>query len=143
MNRLYTYPITEKRKQTEKNTIKNILHNNGYDTNIIKRSNQTKRKKWAIFTYSTKEVTKITKLFKVTQIKIAFRTRNTIENILKQKPQLDKYNKSGIYQMKCVDCPLKYIGQTGRTFNARYKEFIHDIRNNNSNSAYLKAGLLK
>jgi hypothetical protein len=38
--------------------------------------------------------------------------------------------------MKCLDCPLKYVGQTGRTFSTRYKEHIHDIRSNNSNSAY-------
>jgi hypothetical protein len=36
-----------------------------------------------------------------------------------------------------MDCPLKYIGRTGRTFNTRYKEHIHDIRSNNSNSGYL------
>jgi hypothetical protein len=38
--------------------------------------------------------------------------------------------------MKCLDCPLKYIGQTGRTFNIRYNEHIHAIRKNNSNSGY-------
>jgi hypothetical protein len=38
--------------------------------------------------------------------------------------------------MKYLDCPLKYIGQTGRTFNVRYKEHIHAIRNNNNNSGY-------
>jgi hypothetical protein len=38
--------------------------------------------------------------------------------------------------MKCLDCPLKYIGQTGRTFNIRYKEHIQAIRNNNSNLGY-------
>jgi hypothetical protein len=38
--------------------------------------------------------------------------------------------------MKWLDCPLKYIGQTGRTFNIRYKEHIHAIRNNNNNSVY-------
>jgi hypothetical protein len=38
--------------------------------------------------------------------------------------------------MKCLDCPLKYIGQTGRTFNTRYKEHTQVIRNNNSNSGY-------
>jgi hypothetical protein len=32
--------------------------------------------------------------------------------------------------MKCMDYPLKYVGQTGRTFNTRYKEYIHDIRSN-------------
>jgi hypothetical protein len=38
--------------------------------------------------------------------------------------------------MKCLDCPLNYIGQTGRIFSIRYKEHIHAIRNNNSNSGY-------
>jgi hypothetical protein len=31
---------------------------------------------------------------------------------------------------------LKYIGQTGRTFNVRYKEHIHAIRSNKSNCGY-------
>jgi hypothetical protein len=35
-----------------------------------------------------------------------------------------------------MDCPLKYVEQTGRTFNARYKEHIHDIRSNNSDTGY-------
>jgi hypothetical protein len=43
--------------------------------------------------------------------KIAFRTTNTIQNILRHQPLIDKYSRSGIYQMKCLDCPLKYIGQ--------------------------------
>jgi hypothetical protein len=38
--------------------------------------------------------------------------------------------------MKCLDFPLKYLGQTGRTFNVRYKEHSQAIRNNNSNSGY-------
>jgi hypothetical protein len=32
--------------------------------------------------------------------------------------------------------PTEYIGQMGRTFNIRYKEHIHDIRSNNSNTGY-------
>jgi hypothetical protein len=38
--------------------------------------------------------------------------------------------------MKCLDCPLKYIGRTGRIFHTRYKEHIKAIRNNNSNLGY-------
>jgi hypothetical protein len=38
--------------------------------------------------------------------------------------------------MKCLDCPLKFIGQRGGTFHTRYKEHIRAIRNNNSNSVY-------
>jgi hypothetical protein len=35
LNRLHTYSITEKAKDAEKNTIRNILHNNEYDKNLI------------------------------------------------------------------------------------------------------------
>jgi hypothetical protein len=38
--------------------------------------------------------------------------------------------------MKCFDLPLKYIGQTERTFNLRYKEYIQAIRSNCSESGY-------
>jgi hypothetical protein len=75
--------------------------------------------KWAMFTYSGREIRKITKLFRDTEIKIASRTRNTIQNIVRPTTQTDKYGKSGIYQMKCLDCPLKYIGQTDRSFHTR------------------------
>jgi hypothetical protein len=52
------------------------------------------------------------------------------------KTKTEKYDNSGVYQMKCLDCPLRYIGQTGRTFKIRYKEHIQAIRNQNSNSGY-------
>jgi hypothetical protein len=38
--------------------------------------------------------------------------------------------------MKFLDCPLKYIGQTGRTFNLRYKEHVQAVRSNCSKSGY-------
>jgi hypothetical protein len=62
--------------------------------------------------------------------------QKAIQNIMKQHPQTDKHNKSGIYQMKCLECSVKYIGQTGRAFHTRFKEHIQAIRNNNSNSGY-------
>jgi hypothetical protein len=37
-----------------------------------------------------------------------------------------------------MGCPLKYIGQTGRTIKTRYKEHMQAIRKNNSNSGYSK-----
>lgn len=54
----------------------------------------------------------------------------------KTSPRTDKYNKIGMYQLKCLDYPLKYTGQTGRAFNTSFKEHIQAIRNNNSNSGY-------
>jgi hypothetical protein len=100
---VHTYPITKEAKHSEITTIKSILHNNEYDTNLMKRPTQkinqetdtdTKRKTiWATFTYSGKQIRKITKVFKNTKIKTAFRTQNTIQNILQAKTQTDKYTK--------------------------------------------------
>jgi hypothetical protein len=39
-------------------------------------------------------------------------------------------------QMKFMDCPLKYVGQTSRTFYTRYKGHIQEIWNNNGNLVY-------
>jgi hypothetical protein len=44
--------------------------------------------------------------------------------------------KSGIYQMRCMDYPLKYMRQTSQTFQTGYKGHIQAIRNNNGNSVY-------
>jgi hypothetical protein len=65
--------------------------------------------------------------------KTAFRMQYTILSIVKQHPQTDKYNRSGIYQMKCLPCPL---GQTGRSFHTSYEEHIPAIRNSHGNSGY-------
>jgi hypothetical protein len=54
----------------------------------------------------------------------------------KTSPRTDKYNKIGIYQMKCLDCPLKYTGQAGRALHIRCKEHMQAIRNNNTNLVY-------
>jgi hypothetical protein len=43
--------------------------------------------------------------------------------------------------MRCMDCPLKYIGQTDRTFKTRYNEHIQAVRSNNGNSGYSKHNL--
>jgi hypothetical protein len=81
-------------------------------------------------------VRQVTKISKDTQHKIAFGIQNTIKNILRHKTNTDKYDNSGVYHMKCLNCPLRYRGQTGRIFKIRYKEHIQAIRNNNTNSGY-------
>ena len=156
IDRVNNYPITKTAKDIEISNINNILINNKYNTEVItklitnnkyqnikkKQNNienleeQKTKMKWATFTYIGKETRTITKIFRDTKLKIAFRTKNNLQHILKTKPKMSKYNKSGIYRMKCLDCHKEYIGQTGRKFNTRYKEHIHDIRTNNSNTGY-------
>jgi hypothetical protein len=78
-----------------------------------------------------KETRAITKLFKNTNLRIAYKTNNTLQKHLEVKNiDPDKYSHSGIYEMKCNSCHLKYIGQTGRNFKTRYKEHIHAIHTN-------------
>jgi hypothetical protein len=72
LNRLHTYPITGKAKDAVKNTTKNIIYNNEYDTYLIakplphqKKKNthadsQREKTKWVTFTYSGKEVRRFT-----------------------------------------------------------------------------------
>jgi hypothetical protein len=77
------------------------------------------------------------KLFKEFNVNISFRTRNTIENILtKQRSLRNQYDKSGVYGLKCQNCPSIYIGQTGRSFRVRYKEHIQDIKSNKSRTGF-------
>jgi hypothetical protein len=114
LNRLHTYPL-QRNLNKQKNTIKNILQKNEYNTNLLDISLSQPQKQniheepkhqkaeWATFTYCGKEVRQITKLFKNTQMRAAFLTKNTISNILKHNTQTDKYNNSAIYQMKCLD----------------------------------------
>ena len=78
------------------------------------RKTGTYTQKWASFTYVSKDTTYITNLFKKTDMKIALRTRNTIQKRLMQKHMTpDKYTRSGAYKLTCPDCDKAYIGQTG------------------------------
>jgi hypothetical protein len=60
-----------------------------------------------------------------------------IKHLLKiNENKNDNYNLRGVYQLQCADCPLKYMGQTGRTFKIRFREHIIGIKNNGLNSIF-------
>jgi hypothetical protein len=88
-----------------------------------------KKIKWATFTYCGPEIISITNLFRNTDLNIAFNTTITIKQDLKSKRiSKDTYNQSGIYQLKCSEYPLTYIGQTGHALRVRYREHITAIK---------------
>jgi hypothetical protein len=64
-----------------------------------------------------------TKLFTDTQYKYHSERRTQYKTV-KRYPRTDEYSNSGIYQMKFLGCPLRYMGQTGRILQASYKEHI-------------------
>jgi hypothetical protein len=107
------------------------LHNTTRMATDNLQNDSQPNKKFVTFTYIGKETKFIMKLFKHANIQIAYNTTNTIGNLLRQKQQynkLDIHNKSGVYQLTCPDCNMKYIGQTGRSFQKRYQEHMRDYK---------------
>jgi hypothetical protein len=90
-----------------------------------------------LWCYAGKETRFVTKLFKEFNVNISFRTRSTIENILKKQQSLrNQYDEIGVYGLKSQNCPSIYIGQTGRCIRVRYKEHIQDIKSNKSRTDF-------
>jgi hypothetical protein len=91
-----------------------------------------------------KETGFITKILKKSNIKIAFTTDNTIEKLIttKRKQEINKYDKSGIYQLKCPTCDKKYIGQTVGPFKTRFQEHLRDFIYNNRKSKFVQRCLM-
>jgi len=94
-----------------------------------------KPKKWITFTFYSPVIRRITNLFKDTNIKIAFRTTNTIQQQLSTRKS-NQTNPSDIYKIQCNNCNKTYIGQTGGSISTRFKEHIRYIKYNNPQSAY-------
>ena len=76
----------------------------------------------------------MTNIFRNTEVRIAFKPTNTIYQQLTEKTHNN--SSSGIYEIKCNTCNMKYVGQSGRHITTRYKEHIRYIRTNNKTSAY-------
>jgi len=88
-NRLNTYDL--EKAEHELKIIHNILHNNSFPikhqkpqthTLAQKKPSQTPKHRWATFTYVGKETSYITNIFRQTDLRINFRTNNTIGNLL-------------------------------------------------------------
>jgi hypothetical protein len=147
--RLITLPLNENSKRKELNTIINIALNNGYKENGIltlynrlkhkqnkREINTEENKKWVTFTYTGNHIRKITKLFKGTNLKVAFKTTKTIAKLLSNNHITNTYEQSGIYNLTCQSCHKVYVGQMGRNLTTRFKERIRNIRSNKDKSAF-------
>ena len=77
-----------------------------------------------------RETRQITKFFRNTQVEVFYPTNNRLGKLLQYDTSetKNKYDSSGIYQLRCPSCDKKYIGQTGRPFHIRFREHQHDYR---------------
>jgi len=146
-NRLDSYNLQEEVYQHELNIIHNMLHNNTFPikphkppTHNLTRPTapRTTKQKWASITFVGKETSYITNIFRKTELKIAFRTTNTLGNPLSHKnPTPDKFSLLGVYKLTCPNCNKTYVGQSGKRFATRYKEHEKAFRNNSHTSSFV------
>jgi hypothetical protein len=94
------HPLTTQRQKTEWKTVKTIAQSNNFPDKVLTQlksqtqqktpktqDNETnKNKKWAVFTYHSPRIRKLTNLFKHTDTGIAFRSTNTKQQLTKPKP---------------------------------------------------------
>jgi hypothetical protein len=114
LHRLHKLPLNGINKAKELNTIINIAENNGNRQQILRIYHSIERKnhsnndnvqqKWVPFTFAGNYIRTITKIFKNTNIKIAFKINNTIGNILKDRITNSTYEQTGIYKLICAEC---------------------------------------
>lgn len=70
-------------------------------------------------------------LLKNTTVRFAYRTTHNIKTLIHStKTKIPVYQLPGIYKINCKDCQKFYIGQTGRTFEIRYKEHTRNSEKN-------------
>ena len=156
IRRMLTLPLDREQQHGEWQQILHIAHNNNFSTNLLTRlklkvqqsiskpeppsptsiSNHTK---WALFTYTSPQIRKVTNIFKQTNIRIAFKCNNTLSRLSKPSTKTHPttaYDKCGVYSVSCITCNKEYVGQTSRNLNLRYKECERYIKYNNPKSAY-------
>jgi hypothetical protein len=126
IHRLLMLPLNESSKRKELITVINIALNNGYKKNDIlnlynrlkyqknNQGNNTKtEQKWVTFIYTGNCIRKITKLFKDTNLKVAFKTITAVGKLLSDTRTVNAYEQNSIYKVTCQSCHKVYIRQTG------------------------------
>jgi len=94
-SRIKTYTLATESRQKERYNIRQILVNNKYDASSLKKFNKEKiqrqnnqKQKWEKFSYVGKETRFIKKLFKSTNVKVAFTTDKTSgKRLARNSPQ--------------------------------------------------------
>jgi hypothetical protein len=144
-NRMNSYQLSRDKMEKEGKIIQDILHNSGYNASTLKSLSSTKKHRsetekthWCKFMYISKETRAITKILKNTRVKVTYSTNNTLEKLLTKKhyPLKDKCEYSGIYQLICPTCSMKYTGQTRESFRTHFQEHLLDFRYGNGKSSF-------
>ena len=153
IERMLNMPLNAECQKREWSTILHIAQRNSFPPTIMLKlrhqikhktkratlhTSMNKNKRWATFTYNSPQIRKVTNMFRNTNVRIAFRCRDTIANLIKppKDDDIPPHNKWGIYQLTCNTCSQSYVGQTSCSLNVHFQEHIRYVKNNNPQSAY-------
>ena len=90
---------------------------------IFPKDKERNAQKLYSLTYFGKLSKHIKKHFRFKNINVSFSTTNTSGKYIKiSKSLTDRKKKCGMYEKKCGSCNKVYIGQRGRSFEARMDE---------------------
>jgi hypothetical protein len=81
---------------------------------IIKEENTEEDKKCVTFTYTGSYIRKTTKLFKETNLKVAFETTMTIGELLSDTHTKKTYEQSSIYKLTCQNVAKYILGKRAK-----------------------------
>ena len=138
-------------KNTEIQTLTNILHQNGYNKkqilrNISKVENpntttspldpDTQHK--TFLPYIKGVTDKIGNILQKYDIKPIYTTNQKLVNLLRTPKDTIQNESPGVYEIPCADCPRSYIGQTNRRINNRVYEHKLALRKLEPSSALTK-----
>lgn len=146
--RLVKLPLNISNYMKEVKTIKYAASVNGYtekmvDKLIATHSNRRRRQNITTLTperlipmrisvpYIPEITNKLKGVLKQHNYELVHSSNNKLQNLLvKLKDKTEFIQKSGIYEMSCLDCNEKYIGQTSRSLKTRTKEHLAHITHN-------------
>lgn len=146
VHRLLSVPLNPARFEKEKLTIKKIAISNGYESDLIDKIIRKKLYKIKLNNTSTFKresqktkyisipydnlTRKLGKHFREIDFSVSFKSRTLQDSLGNPKDKVEKFEKSGIYEISCNECDYLYYGQSRRAIITRHKEHLAHIRFN-------------
>lgn len=151
-HRLVHLPLSVNNYQTEFEYIVKLAVINGFNESLIEKivkrhsdqknrnnssslfsqnsKNESNNAKRVSFSYIPSITNQMRNAFEKENIQIVYSNNGKLKNILgSTKDMTPTREQSGIYEISCDDCDAKYIGQTKRNIEIRFKEHKRHIKN--------------
>ncbi|KAJ8976203.1 hypothetical protein NQ317_008281 [Molorchus minor] len=143
---LLSFPLSKERFEKERKLIKDIAKINGYSENYVDRlimkrrfketlrnsstfQTDTESPKFVSISYAPQFTRGLSRILKNIGLTVIHPSGNKLQQLLGNPTDTIGVNdRSGIYEISCKDCNLKYVGQTRRSILTRFKEHMAHLK---------------